>query len=66
MSRACWKLGGYNRFKIIKMENKKTYSEDYVLAMFKEIKEWNSVVIKQNSDLVDKLDSILASKATKN
>ena len=48
------------------MENKKTYSEDYVLAMFKEIKEWNSVVIKQNSDLVDKLDSILASKATKN
>ena len=40
-------------------ENKKTYSEDHVLAMFEEIKGQGRVVIEQYSDLSNKVGLIL-------
>ena len=40
-------------------ENKKTYSEDHVLAMFEEIKSHNKIVIEQYSSLSEKVDLIL-------
>jgi len=40
-------------------ENKKTYSEDHVLAMFEEIKGQGKIVIEQYSDLSNKVGLIL-------
>lgn len=41
------------------MENKKTYSEDHVLAMFEEIKGQNKIVIEQYAGLTEKVVLIL-------
>ncbi|KKR22168.1 MAG: hypothetical protein UT50_C0001G0080 [Candidatus Moranbacteria bacterium GW2011_GWA2_39_41] len=40
------------------MENKKTYAEDHVLAMFEEIKSQNNLVIEQYSSINEKYDSL--------